>query len=298
MSAQHETALTIVTCSIRPANLQQNLCSLTRIRGQADYQVFILNLEEDQVDEGFTESVRQAGVEVFFTGSNHGLSYSRNLALDYCRTQYLLFVDDDVLVSYEAVEMIRATLAAGADIVGVLISGPRSGMKRRWFFSEGQWHYLCVHNNKGDLRTWGACMAFNAKLARDRNIRFRLDLGMNGQRFIVGGDTTFVRDFKQVGGIEVFLDYISVYHEVAPERFTFRYLLRRAFACGRTEVRRRNFCGGISKEWSRYLAGNRRSFHRWVLAFLYTSVVVSGAIYESIHNWSLLSWPYGKRANQ
>lgn len=47
---------------------------------------------------------------------------------------------------------------------------------------------------------------------------------------------------------------VPVMHDIDPSRLTLRYLVRRAYWQGRSEVRRGQMLAGLCKEWTRYVA--------------------------------------------
>jgi glycosyltransferase involved in cell wall biosynthesis len=283
--------LTLALCSNRPGRIDRSYGEYLQSLGPSDHLLIVLDTEvTDEVRELAEAWCRRA--TVVRNGANQGLSFSRNVALAYCPTPYLVFVDDDVTISHDVVEAIRQSFAEGAEIVGVRICGPQEGYRLPWYASEGQLHYLGVHPPNGPLRTWGACMGVDVGFARAQGISFRHDLGRRGGTLASGEETTFVSEMKFSGAREVFLDQVHVHHNFDQGRLSARYLFRRAYWQGRTEVRRDNVCGGVRKEWRRYTADAGLSDLRWSLALAYLGAFLFGVVAEVLAR----RWPRHPRA--
>src|SRR5205814_574925 len=105
----------------------------------------------------------------------------------------------------------RRSFADRADVVGVRIDASPGSFDRPWYLTEGQLHYLGIHRPGGPFSSWGACLGINADLARAHGLRFREDLGRRGTDLASGDDTTFIREMKDHGAREVFLDRVCVH---------------------------------------------------------------------------------------
>src|SRR5262249_44050816 len=75
-----------------------------------------------------------------------GLACSRNRVLKECETRYVIFIDDDVIATREAVEGARTALSAGADVIGTRITADYQGRPQPWCLTAGQLHYLGAHS--------------------------------------------------------------------------------------------------------------------------------------------------------
>ena len=125
-------------------------------------------------------------------------------------------------------------------------------------------------------------MGLDVGFARAKGISFRLDLGRTGDSLASGEETTFVGEMKHHGAREVFLEQVHVHHNFDPGRLSARYLFRRAYWQGRTEVRRHDAWGGLRKEWRRYMAGGGRRTPRFSLAPAYLAAFLSGVVTEGL----------------
>jgi glycosyltransferase involved in cell wall biosynthesis len=275
------TPLSIAMCSNRPRNLA-DIGLLLDSTTADDEVMLVVDLEPGpELTEQLTDLEAQ-GVRVLVNGGNCGLAYSRNRALAQCRHQYLVYVDDDAVVPPETIEAIRDTVGGGAGIVGVWLA-PRFQRRVPWWLTGGQYHYLGVHHTVELATTWGACMALDARLARQAGLQFRTELGRRGNALLSGEDTTFLAELRRAGATEKFLTGSEVSHYVPADRTRLSYLLRRAWWQGRSEMRRSAARTSLSKEWRRAVATGPASAapaRRYLLAALYVAAVATGIAAE------------------
>lgn len=225
-----------------------------------------------------SECIRAKGGTVVVHGRTRGLSAARNTVLDACPERSILFIDDDVLIESAAMAAIADALRGGAQIVGARLVPRAAQWRRPWYFTAGQMHLVGWHTPDVDITTWGACMGIDAAFAHRHGLRFNPRLGRNGAQLGCGEDTTFVRAMKQAGGHEVLLPSVHVIHDIDPGRLTVRYLVRRAYWQGRSEVRRRQLLSGLKKEWLRY----RRTGRARLLAVGYLAAFAVGLSHELV----------------
>jgi glycosyltransferase involved in cell wall biosynthesis len=277
--------MSFAVCTNRPENLS-NASSVARALGPDDELFVVVDLSADAVPARIRDGLRLAGVRLLDNHTNRGLSYSRNRALAECANHTLVYVDDDVTLIPETVEGIRRGRAEGSGIVGVLLVPRFSTSRRRWWLTGGQYHYLGVHHDSHRAKTWGACMAVDARLANEHGIRFREELGRRGAALQSGDDTTFLAELRQVGARELVLTGVSAVHHIDADRERLSYLLRRAWWQGRSERRRRNLGRALFKEWRRNVgAGPARAslVRRYPLAVLFVGAVVVGGVTELVY---------------
>lgn len=286
--------LTLAVCSNRIENVRAHWKAYRASLKRTDYLLIIMDVAPSVAVESLKDEMERAGVMVNLNGRNLGLSASRNIALDRCRTDYLIFIDDDVEVLTETIESIRHTLNQGADIVGVRIKEPAGFVGMPWYISEGQLHYLAIHNPKArKLGTWGACMGLYIPSVRAINATFVDSLGRRGKKLQSGDDTTFLREMRAAGATERFLSEVHVYHNIPRERLTMRYMLRRAYWQGRSEQRRADALNGLGKEWRRFLETDAMTLRKLVLALMYCCAVLIGILTEWL-TFSMYKLPTGK----
>jgi glycosyltransferase involved in cell wall biosynthesis len=205
--------LTVAICACRADNLRAHLRGAASSIDVIDPLIVVFDGTESDLGTELRCLIQSVNAMLVVNGANRGLSYSRNVVLDICQTDHLLFIDDDVLLTKSALSAIRSALAGGFPIVGMRLLLP-SYVELPWFISAGQLHYLAVHA-PWEGRPWGACMAFDVRLARRTGARFRPELGRRGGRLECGDDTTFLESLRRMGGHEKLVSGVGV---VQPNR--------------------------------------------------------------------------------
>lgn len=228
--------------------------------------------------DALAERIRARGGRVSFHGAVRGLAAARNSVLDEWPDARVLFVDDDVLLDAAALAAVRAAFADGAHVVGTRLVPPPSARWRSWYFGSGQMHLVAWHPPTSGVRTWGACMGIDVAFALRNGLRFDPLLGRTGHRLESGDDTSFTAAMRASGAREAVLDHVGVVHDVDATRFRLRYLLRRAYWQGRSEVRRGQAAAGLRKEWRRYTAPGARG----ALGPMYATAFLVGVLHESV----------------
>jgi len=274
--------VTLVVCSNRTSNVRKHWKTNLESLENFDRFLIIMDTKETTEVRELRNDLDAWGIRVVVNDENLGLSYSRNLALKTCRTNYLIFIDDDVTISKETVRSIKQEFRAGSDIVGVRICRA-SEQLMPWYISEGQLHYLAIHNPKAKVfNTWGACMGLRLPFVRSFGLEFREELGRRGKGLQSGDDTTFLKEMKVRGAREGFLKHASVIHHIDEQRLSLSYMVRRAYWQGRSELRRGNVRKGLIKEWLRFFNTDSPGFRTITLALFYTITIWIGVEWEKI----------------
>jgi GT2 family glycosyltransferase len=279
--AQTSPRLTVAVCSNRPECLERTVRRIVRELGPADRLLVVLDVARTSTVRAAELAIREAGAHVILNGANLGLSRSRNVALDACETEHIVFIDDDVMLSAATLDGIRRGFRAGFGIVGVRIRGPETELALPWHISQGQLHYLGIHNDRVTT-TWGACMAMSMSAVRERKLAFREDLGRKGRKLSSGEDTSFLSALRNSGVKEVFIPDVFVNHNIGSERLTVRYMARRAYWQGRTELLRRNVVGGMRKEIARNWNADTGLIRTFALTAFYGVCVLVGIVHGAL----------------
>jgi glycosyltransferase involved in cell wall biosynthesis len=171
-----------------------------------------------------------------------GLANARNAGIREARGEIVVFMDDDVTVDPEWVEILAAKLRTG-DWAG---AGGRVVPERE--FSAPAWLSLKnlggvlalfdLGDLAGELRQppYGANMAFRKEMF-EKHGGFRADLGRIGNNLLSGEDTEFGRRLLDAGEHLWYEPSAIVYHAMQQERLKKEYFLTWWFAYGRTLVR-------------------------------------------------------------
>lgn len=273
--------LTLAVCSNRLENVRNNWRNYVDVLQKSDCLLIVLDVEDSEEATTLGAEMRRKGVRVIVNGRNLGLSASRNIILEACYTNFLVFIDDDVSVPKQTIDKIRIELTKGTEIVGVLIKRPEKWLELPWYISEGQYHYLAIHNPRSrTFNTWGACMGLSRIFAEASNLKFRSELGRKGRGLQSGDDTTFLREMKAKGAKETFILEACVFHNINGERLSLKYMIRRAYWQGRSEFRRGDAVNGMRKEWARFFSTDTPVILRAGLALLYMVPVIVGVLRE------------------
>jgi len=272
--------LVVAVCSGRVADV---LLRWRHTVAQLDKDDFLVVLDCAATPETdrIAADVAAAGGYVHVQGARRGLSAARNHVLAVHPDRRVLFLDDDAWLDADALDAIRGAFAAGAEVVGARLVPPRHRTAFPWFLTGGQVHLLGWHPAGALVKVWGACMGLDAAFAARHRLTFATGLGRTGHRLESGDDTEFVARMKRHGARETVLAQVEVVHDVHAERISLRYLTRRAYWQGRSEVRRGERRAGLAKEWGRFRAGGRGP-RALGLALWYAGAVVTGIVHERL----------------
>ncbi|MFJ7342429.1 glycosyltransferase family 2 protein [Streptomyces sp. NPDC101110] len=275
--------LTIAICSNRPDLLPGAVARTAAAIGPRDRLLIIADMPAIHLPAlPSSSSLPLSRIRVICNEGNQGLAYSRNKAMKEATTRHLVFLDDDIVPTVEALTQIRAALTAGAHVTGTRISAHLQGHHCPWFLTSGQLHYLGSHAPARPASIWGGSFAIDSEQARLLGVGFDERLGRIGGSLNSAEDTTFVREMTARGATATVLHDAEVEHLIPAHRLTLSYLLRRAFWQGRSEARRNDARRGIGKEWNRNWSGDGPRPVRAALALLYTASVLLGVLREAM----------------
>jgi glycosyltransferase involved in cell wall biosynthesis len=287
MESIHSTSLhdciTLAICSNRIEHIRKHWQSNIEALETKDHFLIIIDLEKTDEVEELSRELSRHNIKVIVNNFNCGLSYSRNLAIKYCQTRYIIFIDDDAIIYRNTINQIRKTLLEHYEVVGVKIVQP-TDLSLPWYISPGQLHYLGIHNEDARPSTWGTCMAIDTEFVHLFGLSFREDLGRRGTALQSGDDTSFIKEMKKYGARESILESVYVVHDIDRKRVCLTYILRRSYWQGRSEYRRKNIIQGFRKEWLRYLSSKYTFSVRIGLGLFYSSSFLAGVIIELVSN--------------
>jgi glycosyltransferase involved in cell wall biosynthesis len=280
----HLEDITIVICSNNLNNFLNLYRDLEILSRESKFKLLFIydNCKNAQIDN-LNSFITATNIRIVVNGINKGLSYSRNQALKLCKTNFLLFIDDDVSIDEKAINILAAALITqGRQVVGACLILPK-GTILPCYILPGQLHYLGVHNFYDSFKVpWGACLGVDVNFCRDFNIDFVQKLGRQNASLQSGDDTTFVYEIQKNGGAVVFIEDLFIQHNVNHSRISYCYMWRRTIWQGRSEVMRKNIIRGLKKEWRRYTLSKRTSLTWWkyIIAIKYLSVFLLGVIIQ------------------
>jgi glycosyltransferase involved in cell wall biosynthesis len=170
-----------------------------------------------------------------------GLDHARNRAIAEARGEILVFVDDDILVEPDWLELLCMPLmgdaerrigAVGGEVIPVFPDG------RPELINE--WHApLAFRTEPGPIAPkhcpMGANVAFPRWIFQELGF-FHTALDRMPGKYFAGGESEMIRHIR-AAGLEVwFAPNAVVRHQIPADRTTFRYAARHAFDSARSRV--------------------------------------------------------------
>ena len=278
--------LSIAVCTINPDQCLRMLKSLSEFVNDCDQiMVFIDGQQFLTEEDPLLFFCQKNNIEFFINESNLGLSVCRNNAMQRAKNRWLVFFDDDTVLTDDVLTCFRKQFECGKTLGGARLVMPEAYKKKAWFLSPGYSYLFGIHNDEEKI--WGACFGFDNIIAINKNLKFDEQLGRKGSGLQSGDDTQFIKEYRCIND-NVFFIQVPVLHYFNPQRFTFKYIMKRVFWQGRSEFRRRNFNEGWKKERQR--SGNFQNAFQFATMILLRTTFLFGGLWEKILK-------YGRRAS-
>jgi glucosyl-dolichyl phosphate glucuronosyltransferase len=241
------TTLTIAIPSHnRAATLRETLASVAALAIPVDVDVDCIVVDNGSADE--TASVvetfaRDAPLRVRRVfEARLGSSFARNRAVAETASDYIFFIDDDVIVEPGwAAELLSSIRARDLDAACGMVLPRWSSSPPAWL-GPSLWVKLAVHDQRAiaaaapeAIERLDNYFSANVGFKRSTFVRFgnfREDLGVVGGNPISGEDTELFARIISKGGAMGFAPRAVVHHMIPPERMTRAYLRRKSFAYG------------------------------------------------------------------
>lgn len=173
--------------------------------------------------------------------ARQGLDHGRNRAIAEARGDFIVLVDDDILVEPDWLAQMVAPFSSesahrigvvGGEVVPVFPEGVPA-----WL--EGSHKPLAFRADPGPLPPGQAPMGANFAFPKWVFVRFgKFDthLDRQGARLFSGGDSEMIRRVRAVGLEAWFVPGARVLHQIPASRLTFRHAMRAAFDSARSRV--------------------------------------------------------------
>ena len=173
-----------------------------------------------------------------------GSAAARNRGIDHATGAVTVFLDDDVVPTTTWLRELLAPLIAGrCDATGGRVILDPAVRRPPWFDDDALGGYLAAFDpasEERDLGTGEFVVTSNAAFATEQ-LRsgggFRSDLGPRAGNPMVNDDVLLTRNFVAAGGRVRYTPAAVVVHELPATRLQPVYLLRRAYAQGRSDWR-------------------------------------------------------------
>lgn len=256
----------------RAAFLRQTLASLTQLKVPPNLPWEVLVCDNNSSDDTrrTIESFSQNLPMRYLSEARQGKSFALNHLVTQATGDWLLFVDDDVLV--DGGWLVAYVGGIGRYPQAVCMGGPIEpwlehpvGGRKRFLLEAypGMLALLSVARdtpmNLPDRTAYGANMA----MRRDRlgQTPFDEGRGMFGRNRIAGEDVTAIKRVLAHGGQGWLLADAKVWHHVHRERLTSRYVVKWQMAIGATWIiqRGRPAPGRLGVPWWAWMEFLRRS---------------------------------------
>jgi len=261
-SLNSKNVASIIVCSNNYDNLKE--ISIPFLKKLTDMFIVKIYLDNSTSKEGNLKQLcYQNNIELIKPHVS-GLSTLRNIALENCDSKFIIFLDDDLQSTLNSLTQMIGLLESNFHAVGLFLSSPEYVHNSNHFISINQYHYLGLHNASTRNSIWGACMGFKMETIGNNNLSFNETLGRKSGILISGEDTSFVNQIKDLGYQTKLICVNDTYHWVAKSKLTFKYMMKRVFAQGVTEVMRESSYYGFRKELN-------RNFHHITLHTLLVS---------------------------
>jgi glucosyl-dolichyl phosphate glucuronosyltransferase len=253
--------ITVAICTWNRAKLLDltlaQICKM-RVPEGIEWELFVVNNNcTDDTRQVIDSYLNRLPLRPLFE-TKQGLSNARNCAIDAANGDWVVYTDDDVLVSEDWLAAYAATMATVADNC-VFLGGPI----RPWFEKTPSDELssaiptvangFCGIEVAADeqILDENQEVPLGANFAIRRSclnvLRFRTDLGLVAGKRIAGEETALLRELLRQGFSGMWVAEASVSHFVPKERIALSYLKRHLFDLGRTGIRTGNYPSGTRR---------------------------------------------------
>jgi glycosyltransferase involved in cell wall biosynthesis len=260
MTQIYAPAISIVICTWnRSTMLRQTLDSVLNSAKDLPRRCEIIIVDNNSTDDTreVSASFASAGSVRYVFEATPGLSHARNRGVREATAEWVLFVDDDVLVEGSFLSCYLEAVT-GSDSFGFL-GGPVipvfEGPQRAWtphVLTEYWWIYSCLDLGASTRVLSETQFPFGANMCIRRNLLiehpFSPNYGYRHGVLIPGEETELFHALRESGIRGMWLPECGLKHCLPAERNTLGYLLRRAHGQGvaNGQVSRRS---GKSVRW-------------------------------------------------
>ena len=252
-----QPAATVAICTHN--RCEQLRRAIAGVLQQADGLPLRLLVVDNASADGTAKVIAEAAAQIPASVDFHsyretklGLAHARNAALDRAVGEFIVFLDDDAVPSSH---WLRAYVEAFADPqVGIVVGRTLPEFEvtpPAWVDQPGLMDFFSVLDLGDQSRAMtaqeqpvGANMAFRRSVVGD--LRFRPELGRRGTSLLSGEETVFVEQLRAGGARMAYCAAAEVHHHVLRERLSLRWILRRSYYQGETEI----LAGRKKAKWS------------------------------------------------
>lgn len=221
------------------ARVLQSLCDQTLQKSR--YEIILVDNNSTDDTRSVTESFAERYENVrYCLETKQGLAHARNRGWRESHGDYVAFVDDDAkapshfLQTAEGIIERMSPLIFGGSFYAFYDS-PRPSWYKDSYGSHEPFKEARILDHSECVVIYGTNMFFRRE-AIDSVGGFDVALGMSGRKMAYGEDTALVKSISAAmpEGIIYYDPKLYVYHLVAPEKMTLRWIVRSRLALGRT----------------------------------------------------------------
>lgn len=247
-------AISVVICTLNRARLLRQA-----VQSVLDQELAPEEFEVIVVDNGSTD---ETAVLIAAMMKQHpnlrlvrepavGLSNARNRGAREAGAPFVAFLDDDAVATDGWLSAHLGALCAADGPVAT--GGPVwlcwPGERPNWIPAERESFYSGLDLGRHPHRLAYPQFPYGANMAVRRDALeevggFSTRLGRRGTDLVSGEERELFRRLAARGGTITYVPGAAVYHHVLPERVRRRWLIRRSFAQGRSEVLLQSLAGG------------------------------------------------------
>lgn len=263
--------VTIIICTYnRAAYIDLCLTAIQRQTLPADrYRIMVVDNNSPDNTREVVERYQANGLPVdYFFEEKQGLSYARNRGLAESDTEFLLFLDDDAIMSTDSMTALQTYLEGNPDatIVGgrAIIQYPNG--KPEWVTSKveawmGSYDYGAqeIPVNEDTIKQKlvrlpiGCCFLVKRSLLEELG-GFKPSLGRVGKKMLAGEETLIGLKALEQGGKITYLPSVYVDHMIEPHWVDREFLANKTYFYGISDINVQFLSGKSLVKIMQYLA--------------------------------------------
>ncbi|MBN3039648.1 MAG: glycosyltransferase family 2 protein [Candidatus Omnitrophica bacterium] len=239
--------ISVIVCTYnRAALLEKTLNSLIVQKPDFGFEILVIDNNSSDNTSETVENLKSRAVSPisYFLEKKLGIAVARNRGADLAKGQYIAYIDDDAVASpnwlREIINAFSLVKPKPACCVG-RVKLDWQGERQKWFPKEhetllGKYDF---GDSKKFLGSQGYLVTMNAAFDRDIFLRlgkFKTYLGRKGNCLLSGEDNNMYDRIYQAKHPIYYNPDQLIYHFVPDQRQTLRWLTKRIFWDGATQV--------------------------------------------------------------
>lgn len=215
----------------------ENFKAIIVVNGNKRYFKRLSNVVKHETEASYE-------IQVIFNPTDKGIAHSRNIALEYAKSPYIAYTDDDAVPHPHWLEELLHALELDEKVGAV--TGPvlcrwqhDTEDYASWFPKELYWIIGCTSMNIKGVTIVRNGFASNLAVKREillKNGSFDENLGYGPRTSISGEETELGIKLARSGYVTLWNPNAVVYHRIFRERLKMRNILKRSFIEGKTKA--------------------------------------------------------------